>query len=236
MWGEIVPGLPFHATLEPEERTRLLEIARVFDAETRWEGCGGLELTPAMRVTIAAQAAFLLLGLEDRYFSEVESVFVYPSTYIRPGHVRATEEDIRALLGEAWLRGPVVLAWDSARGGALHPHDGRNLVLHEFAHKLDMEDGFIDGTPPIARNAYPRWREVFTREFERLREDAGKGRRTVLDPYGATNPGEFFAVATETFFEQGQRLRKEHPELYTLMREYYQQDPAGRPRAESRFE
>jgi Mlc titration factor MtfA (ptsG expression regulator) len=126
----------------------------------------------------------------------------------------------------------VVLSWDSARHGAYDPKDGRNLVFHEFAHKLDMLDGFVNGTPPLkSRNAYRIWSEVMTREFERLQDAAERRRATVLDKYGATNEAEFFAVATECFFERGVKLEKKHPELYEVLQGYYRQDPARRPRA-----
>ena len=132
-------------------------------------------------------------------------------------------------LGEAWLRGPVVLSWDDARHGALDPKDGHNLVFHEFAHKLDMLDGAADGTPPLTDQTQLRaWIQTMTREFLALRDDAESGRRTVLDTYGATNPAEFFAVATECFFEKAQQLRRRHLPVYELLKDYYQQDPAER--------
>ena len=131
-------------------------------------------------------------------------------------------------LGEAWQRGPVVLAWDAARGGALDPRDGHNLVLHEFAHKLDMLDGLADGTPPLGDRArFTAWVATMTREFEQLRAASADGRATVLDAYGATNPAEFFAVATECFFEKSRTLRDRHPALYEVLSDYYHQDPAA---------
>ena len=231
VWNEVLARLPFVGALERGEQERLLAIARIIASEKRWEACGGLELTEEMPVWVSLQAALLLLGLEHDHFRAVESIFIYPSAYLRPGSRRPEADAMEMILGEAWLQGPMVLAWDATQRGALHPHDGRNLVLHEFAHKLDMMDGLIDGTPPLARREdYARWREVCTREYARLLEDVEKGRKPVLDRYGATNVGEFFAVATETFFEKPEKLRRRLPELYSTLAEYYRQDPAARPR------
>ena len=199
--------------------------------EKDWEGCGGLEMTDEIRVTIAAQACLLILNIEHEYYRRVTSILVYPAAYKtmpsrgRDGVIREGQ----ANLGEAWLRGPVVLSWDDARRGALDPKDGHNLVFHEFAHKLDMLDGAADGTPPLAdQETLRQWVQTMTREFAALRDAAERGRKTVLDTYGATNPAEFFAVATECFFEKARQLRQRHPAVYELLKDYYQQDPAER--------
>ena len=199
--------------------------------EKDWEGCGGLEMTDEIRVTIAAQACLLILNIEHEYYRRVTSILVYPAAYKtmpsrgRDGVIREGQ----ANLGEAWLRGPVVLSWDDARRGALDPKDGHNLVFHEFAHKLDMLDGAADGTPPLAdQETLRQWVQTMTREFAALRDAAERGRKTVLDTYGATNPAEFFAVATECFFEKARQLRQRHPSVYELLKDYYQQDPAER--------
>ena len=199
--------------------------------EKDWEGCGGLEMTDEIRVTIAAQACLLILNIEHEYYRRVTSILVYPAAYKtmpsrgRDGVIREGQ----ANLGEAWLRGPVVLSWDDARRGALDPKDGHNLVFHEFAHKLDMLDGAADGTPPLAdQETLRQWFQTMTREFAALRDAAERGRKTVLDTYGATNPAEFFAVATECFFEKARQLRQRHPSVYELLKDYYQQDPAER--------
>ncbi len=132
------------------------------------------------------------------------------------------------VLGEAHdARGPVILAWDEARDAARRPGTGHNVVFHEFAHKLDMEDGVVDGTPPLSRELLPRWVEVCTDAFEALRE--GVDRRP-LQPYGATNPAEFFAVATEAFFDVPVVLERHEPALYEVLRDYFGQDPAARAR------
>jgi MtfA peptidase len=230
-WLPYLQTMPFYGRLDERGQQRLRDDLRVLIAEKEWEGCGGLVLTDEIKVTIAAQASLLLLNIEHEYFKDVTSILVYPSSYRtmpqqdRNGVVRQGQ----ANLGEAWHRGPVVLAWDAALGGALDPKDGHNLVLHEFAHKLDLLDGLADGTPPMRdRGEFTAWVKTMSDEFTRLRDAAANGRATLLDTYGATNPAEFFAVATECFFERGPRMSARHPALYSILRDYYQQDPAAR--------
>ncbi len=135
------------------------------------------------------------------------------------------EESVR--LGESWQHGTVVLAWDSVKRGALNYQDGHNVVMHEFAHQLDQEDGSADGAPILEMlSAYSAWSRTFSEEYEVLQNKALKGRKSVMDKYGATNPAEFFAVATETFFEKPAQLKKKHPELYQELQGFYKVDPA----------
>lgn len=236
IWEETLSRLPFVAGLTLDERRRLVDIARVMVAEKKWEACGGLTLSEEMPIWVSLQAALLILEIEHDYFRTVESVFFYPSTYVRPKRMRAGGDDLKAILGEAWLGGPTVLAWDATRRGALQPHDGRNLVWHEFAHKLDMLDGRVDGTPPLeGREQYQQWHEVLTREYEALKANVKRGRKTLLRKYGATNPPEFFAVATENFFEKAGAMKKKHRDLYDTLAMYYRQDPASRGRQRGRF-
>jgi Mlc titration factor MtfA (ptsG expression regulator) len=220
-WLPVLAALPFYRRLDPRGQQRIRDDLRVLIAEKNWEGCGGLVLTDEMRVTIAAQASLLLLNIEHDYFVHVKSILVYPSTYVHGG---------QQILGEAWFRGPVVLAWDSARHGAFDPRDGHNLVLHEFAHQLDLLDGLGDGTPPIrGSERYRQWVATMTAEFQALCDDFDEGRATLLDVYGATNPAEFFAVATESFFERSTARRERHASLYAVLHDYYQQDRASMP-------
>lgn len=220
-------------TLEHQERSRLEGIVQVMMAEKRWQGCGGLELEDRILVTIAGQAAMLLLGLEHDYYRNVRDILVYPHAY-QGGRGSQLEGGVvtdqpSQRLGEAWLRGPVILSWDAALQGARRPRDGRNVVYHEFAHKLDMLDGTADGVPPLEAPAdYPRWYRTMMREYKILQRDLERGRDGLLRPYGASAPEEFFAVAVEVFFEQGARLRREAPELYGVLRDYFRQDPAER--------
>lgn len=229
-------NVPHYARLNADAQKRLRDLVQVFVAEKHWEGCGGLALTDEMKVTIAAQACLLVLELPHRLYENVESIFVYPSAVMRPARqdgvfVRSRELLVSGptpLLGEAHHQGPVVLAWDRVLRDGLRPRDGHNLVYHEFAHKLDMLDGQADGTPPLASRAeQARWREVCERAFLELRARTQRGQPTFLDQYGATNEAEFFAVATEHFFDQPRALRKEEPELYEALRQFYRQDPAG---------
>jgi hypothetical protein len=228
-WRALLDPLRFYRRLDDVERERLHDILRVIVVEKSWEGIG-IEITDEIRVTIAALAALLVLGIEHDHFERVTSILVYPTTFENVWHgdgLIAPADP--SLLGEAWYRGPVRLAWDSVREGALNPEDGRNVVLHEFAHRLDMLDGYVDGTPPLSgAGAYANWTRVMTEEFVRLSRHARRGRRTVLDPYGTTDEGEFFAVATEAFFEKSAHMERKHPELYALLKGYYRQDPAAR--------
>lgn len=221
------------ATLTPRELDALRRDLQVFIAEKNWEGCGGLTLTEAMKATIAAQACLLLLGMEHDYFERVLSILVYPSAYRDPGEKYGRDGLIdpggEGRLGEAWYRGPVVLSWDAIHREARDQHATRNLVIHEFAHQLDFLDGYADGTPPLkSQEQSRRWQGVMTAEYERLIRDSQTGHASVLDEYGTTNPAEFFAVATEAFFVQPQRLQQRHPQLYVVLREYFGQDTAFR--------
>lgn len=208
-------------------------------AEKHWEGCGGLELTDEIRVTIAAQACVLLLHRESEYYPRVTSILVYPSIYIASeersvgGGIWEEGEEVR--LGHTHERmGVIVLAWDAALHGSRAYDDGVNVVLHEFAHQLDFENASTDGTPALdSRQDYVSWGQVLGEEFERLRRLDAAGIRSFLDSYGATNPAEFFAVVTEFFFERPVELRARHPELYAELKGFYRQDPAELPWPES---
>jgi MtfA peptidase len=223
--------------LDESERARLRQLVQVFIAEKDWEGCNGLVLTDEIRVTIAGQACLLVLNLEHELYGNVETILVYPSTFIP----RRVEDPIFATpgvvapmlpsLGEAHRRGPVILTWDAVRRSGRHPELGHNVVYHEFAHKLDMLDGAVDGVPPLDNRAeYERWERVCKAEYERLRALSDAGREGVLDPYGSTDPVEFFAVVTEAFFDVPLELAAEYPELYEVVSAFYRQDTAARER------
>jgi Mlc titration factor MtfA (ptsG expression regulator) len=219
--------------LPPADREELLGHARVLLEEKHFEGAGGLLLRDEIRVTIAAQAALLLLHRETDYFPRLVSIIIYPSGYVAhesaPDEGGIWSEGDESLLGHTQrdLRA-IVLAWDEVRAGAADPDDGSNLVLHEFAHQLDFEDGSTDGTPALDTGAQVRsWGRVMGDELEALQRAADAGERTLLDPYGAEDAAEFFAVATETFFERGAELRERHPRLYAELQRFYRQDPAA---------
>jgi len=225
-------NVPFYKALTKEERKRLEGIARILTEEKNWEGCGGLTMDEEIKLNISAQAALLILNLDHHYYQSVDSVLVYPSAFLVPQKQHAGGillEGTKPALGVAHHRGPVVLSWESARQGAYDPTDGHNVVFHEFAHKLDLLDWYADGTPPLeSRERYDAWKEIMTEEYQALSDRARKGRATLLDKYGATDPAEFFAVATECFFERPKPLKEKHPKLYDLLRNYYGQDPTSR--------
>ncbi|MBI5015220.1 MAG: zinc-dependent peptidase [Deltaproteobacteria bacterium] len=236
-WEEFLRrNVALYCVLEPEEQEELKKLVLVFVEEKSWEGCGGLELDDEIRVTISAQACLLLLGLPHNYYRNVESILVYPSTVVAPPREPGVFEQVRGplepeqpILGQAFAQGPVILVWDAVLRGGRHPKSGHNVVYHEFAHKLDMLDGAADGTPPLKdREEYRDWVAVCSREYLRLRELADRGQKTVVDAYGATNEAEFFAVATEQFFDAPVALHEHAPGLYRVLREYYRQDPAAR--------
>ena len=235
-WNTILERNVAHwKLLDDGERVQLRSLVQVFVAEKQWEGCGGLELTDEIRITISGLACLLVLSLDHVLYSNVKTILVYPSTVMAPGRQSALSSGITIqgpvipIYGQSIVRGPVVLVWDAVLRGAIHPERGHNVAYHEFAHKLDMLDGCVDGTPPLADHVqYERWVKVCTREYDELRRRTAKGQRTFLDAYGSTNPGEFFAVVTEYFFDKPLQMKRHHPELYSLLHEFYRQDPAGR--------
>lgn len=221
--------------LDDAERARLEDLIKVFLVDKDFEGAGGLTVAEDVKVTIAAQACLLLLGLDRDYYRDVHSIIVYPSAVLRRGPhgsallPGAVSEGAVPLAGEARLHGPVLIIWDQALAQARHPERGHNVVYHEFAHKIDMADGSADGAPPQPdRSSYRRAVQVLSREFEALRRQTEEGKPTLLDAYGTVNPAEFFAVATEYFFDRPVPLQRQHPELYEVLADFYHQDPATR--------
>jgi len=224
-------NVPYFAKLSEADRAELEGLVRIFLAEKSFEGCGGLELTEEMKVTVAAQACRLLLHRETDVYPGVDAILIYPGAYRAPTQTRAggvVIEGDQARLGESWTRGVVVLAWDHVKSGASQPADGQNVVLHEFAHQLDGEDGAMDGAPDLgARARYTSWAHVLGDEFEELSRKLHAGRASDIDPYGATNAAEFFAVVTEMFFEKPRAMKARHPALYGELAAFYRQDPAA---------
>lgn len=239
-WEEILSSrVWFDRVLEDYQRRRLRAWMQVFIPEKNWEGCGGQEMTEEIKIIVAAQAGVLMLGRDENYFDHVQSILVYPSAYRAPGEERANmivTEGGSPRMGEAWWRGPVILSWKHARQGGMLRSPGDNLVLHEFAHQLDMLNGsLIDGTPPMESQAQlDRWVEVMTPAYEKLVRDCrSRHGHPVLSCYGATNVAEFFAVATESFFTDAVDFRIHLPDVYAAMSEFYGQDPAEWPRISS---
>lgn len=227
-------NVPYFRHLPAELQTRLKGLTTVFLEEQTFEGCAGLKITDEIRVTIAAQASVLMLGIDNiSYFYEgLRSILVYPKSYIakvkRTKNSFFVEEGFQPRHGEAWSHGNVVLAWDEVKRGASDIHDGHNLVFHEFAHQLDYEYGATNQTDlPNDESSYLSWAWVISNEYSNFLKALQEHRHTLINEYGAKNLAEFFAVVTEYFFEKPAELRKNHPELYQQFTEFYRQDPAS---------
>jgi len=226
----LIDRLPFVANIPLAEREQLKFLIKVFLADKKFYGCAGQEINDDIRVTVAAQACLLLLNQDRTPYPDLDSILIYPSTFVATREVAnelgLVSTNHIAMLGESWSQGKVVLAWDNVKKGVMNLQDGQNVVLHEFAHQLDHESGSTNGAPVLnTRGAYRSWAHVFSEEFEELQKDAVRGRHSLLDHYGATNPAEFFAVATETFFERPKEMAAYHQELYQQLKDYYKLDP-----------
>lgn len=223
-------NVPLYKRLPEELRTRLHERIAKFVSTVRFEGNNGLELTDEMILTVAAQACLLVIHREGIPYPGLKVVYLYPSTF---SSIRKSVDAMGVVtegrvhrLGESWDSGTIVLAWDSVEQGALNIHDGDNVTFHEFAHQLDHEDGPTDGAPGLpSKAAYRSWAKVFSASYADLLDKTATGKKSVMDTYGATNPAEFFAVATETFFEKPVQLSRKMPDLYQELMDYYGLDP-----------
>ena len=232
LWSSIIENnLPILLYLSPDERKRLKGHIQVFLTEKQFIGCRGLQVTEEMKLIIAAVACLLLLNERAQYFPKLRSILIYPSAYIvtetiSEGKYVFTERNV-ARLGEAWLKDQLVLSWEQVKQDTVNWQDGLNVILHEFAHQLDQEDGRADGVPILSSNSdYLIWSQVMSQASEQLCEDVAQGRNTVINSYGGTNPAEFFAVVTETFFEKPHQLLSHHASVYQQMQMYYKLDPA----------
>ena len=224
-------NLPLYSKLPPELVLRLHEKIGQFVATTYFEGCGDLELTEEMILTVAGQACILPLNHSGPPYPNLKTVLLYPSTFRSIVRERdelgiITEREVNRL-GESWSNGTVILAWDSVEHGARNIHDGKNVTMHEFAHQLDQEDGNTDGVPYLdSHEAYRTWGQVLSDGYSQLVDHTERRKKTVLDKYGATNIAEYFAVATEAFFEKPRQMQRKRTEVYNELRDYYQLDPA----------
>ena len=218
-----------YALLPAAEQARLRDRTRIFVAEKQWVGCGGLAVDEEMKVAIAAQACLLVLGLpHEYYYDRIRTVLVYPDTYLHSADENHGLE--KQIAGEYWHRGPVIVSWKNTRD---RMEDRGNLVFHEFAHHLDDIGGEMDGMPPLENAEQERrWLQVVDEEYDRLTKRAEQGEPALLSYYGAKSLAEFFAVATECFFERPVPLEKQHAELYGVLRDFYRQDPARWPWSE----
>ncbi|NVD70880.1 zinc-dependent peptidase [Duganella sp. BJB1802] len=223
-------NIPVYLRMDAGLRQQLQRLVVQFLHQKKFIGCEGLEVTDEMAVTIAGQACLLLLNRPTKVYPALHTILVYPGAFVArraevgPGGVVTPGH--QSMLGESWDDGRVILSWDDVRRGAVDWTDGHNIVLHEFAHQLDSESGRANGAPYLGNPAsYREWSEVLERDFQHLRHSAMYRQHSVMDHYGATNPAEFFAVATETFFEKPYQMAEHHAELFAEFLKYYRVDP-----------
>lgn len=222
--------VPYVAQLPAQRQLQLKRLMQVFLAEVPFIGCQGLQVSETMRVVVAAQACLLLLGRGRAGFEGLRQVLLYPGPFVvqrsERGDAGVLHEQRQVLAGESWSQGQVILSWPDCLDGAADPHDGRNVVIHEFAHQLDQETGAANGAPPQPLGDDPtRWAKVFQAAYTRLRRQTDAGVQGLISPYGATSPAEFFAVVSEVFFEQPQALARQEPAVYAELQAYYGVDP-----------
>jgi len=227
-------GALLYKRLSEPDREELQGHIQVLVSEKNFEGRNGLAMNDDIRVTIAAEACLLLLHRDTDYFPGLSSIVVYPGEYLAPfreaddSGVVTEGTDRRS--GESWEQGTLVLSWEDVLTAGGDGEWAYNVVIHEFAHQLDAEDGVTNGVPLLSnRSSHRHWQRTLVEEYERLREEESRGLTTVLDPYGAESPAEFFAVATESFFENPKALKSRHLALYEELTRYYRQDPANWP-------
>ncbi len=223
--------VPIYRRLPDSLKKQLQGHIQIFLAEKQFIGCAGLEITAEIKVTIAAQACLLLLNRDTDYYPDLHYILVYPSAFVVNQEVRdeagVQTTKRRVLIGESWDTGKVILAWDEIQYDTQNMNDGENVVIHELAHQLDHESGHTNGAPLLGtQSAYLTWARVLKREYRKLGDQIARGEETVLDGYGLNSPAEFFAVATEAFFEKTSQLKLQHPELYEQLRSYYKVDPS----------
>ena len=231
-WVRVLKSnVSIYSLLSHKLREELHGRINIFLDEKNFVGCAGLQISDEIRITVAGNACLLLLGRDKRCFPGFTSILVYPDTYVAKevkydGQVEINDDSVRA--GESWRRGPVVLSWADVMRGSLDHSEGHNVVLHEFAHKLDEENEIMDGLPVLRESSdYTEWAEILSKEYESLLIRVDKGTNTVIDEYGAVSPSEFFAVVTESFFEKPVQMKNELPDLYQQLRKFYDLDPAS---------
>ncbi|QBG37302.1 zinc-dependent peptidase [Litorilituus sediminis] len=230
-WRKILQArMPYFRLMPADLQLQLKQHIQVFLAEKQFIGCNGVKINDDIRVTVAAQACLLLLNRKTDYYPKLKTILIYPSAFIKEqlttqaDGVQFAQKSV--LAGESWDFGKVVLSWQDTIEGALIPDDGRNVVIHEFAHQLDQENGRANGAPILAKGQnYSDWSAAFLAQFNQLQRQAAFGEQSLFDHYGATNPAEFFAVASEVFFEKAKAFHQQFPELYQQLRQYYQVDP-----------
>ena len=242
-WRDILKRrVPYVRALPADLQLLLKQHIQVLVAEKAFIGCDGLEITDEMRVTIAAQACLLILNRPRGYYPNLRQILVYPGSFVvqreHTDGAGVSHQGRQVLAGESWSEGQVILSWRDTLQDAATPDDGRNVVIHEFAHQLDQETGSANGAPVLARREYyARWAQVLGAEYQQLQARAGRPDRrgyededsqdddSLFSDYGATDPAEFFAVISEVFFEQPKRMADEHPALYQELARFYRLEP-----------
>ena len=230
-WRQILrQRMPLFGRLPPDIQQRVKKIAQILIAEKPFIGCAGIEISDEMRVLVSAQAALLLLGGRGAYFRNLRQVLIYPGAFVvdrlAPDAAGLAHETRHVLAGESWQQGQVILSWDDVLAGAADPADGRNVVIHEFAHQLDQDHGRANGAPWLGRReAYARWSAVLGAEFAQLHQRIARDEPGLIEAYAASDAAEFFAVVSELFFEQSAQLAEAHPALHAELARYYGVDP-----------
>lgn len=223
-------NVPYFYSMPADVQLQLKQHVMVFLAEKHFFGFKGIEVNDEIKVTIAAQACLLLLNRKTNYYPKLKSIYVYPAAFVTRHEAKdaagVLQNKPRVLSGESWELGKVILSWKDSKQGALVFNDGHNVVIHEFAHQLDQETGAANGAPFLRHKNKKCWSHVLAAEFEKLQDKAKRGEPGLLDHYGATNPAEFFAVASEVFFERPQEMKQYHSALYSQLKGYYQINPA----------
>ena len=223
-------NVPLYTRLPKELRELLHGCINYFLDEKVFVGREDVVITDEIRFVIAANACMLVVNRDMKYFPGFETIIIYPDAYVArevsyEGLVEVHRDSIRA--GESWYRGPIVFSLADVVRGSGNEQDGHNVVLHEFAHKLDEENGIMDGLPVLQKSThYKEWAEVLTQEYDDFLDRVGRGKNKIIDEYGAVSAPEFFAVATESFFEKSKQMKKRLPALYQQLQRFYGLDPA----------
>jgi len=230
-WRTILKkNVPYFYSMPADIQLQLKQHVMVFLTEKKFFGFEGVVIDDEIKVTIAAQACLLLLNRKTCYYPKLKSIYVYPAAFVTKHESRdaagVLQNRPRVLSGESWELGKVILSWKDSKQGALVFNDGHNVVIHEFAHQLDQETGMANGAPFLKHKNNRCWSQVLASEFKRLQQQAASGEPTLLDHYGATNPAEFFAVASEVFFERPNEMKRQHLALYEQLQGFYQVNPA----------
>ncbi len=230
-WRDVLRRrMPAFAQLPPDVQWRVKKQAQVLMAEKPFIGCAGLVVSDEMRVLVSVQAALLLLHRRSGNFANLRQVLIYPGAFVvdrvTPDSAGLAHDTRRVLAGESWQQGQVILSWDDVLAGAADPHDGQNVVIHEFAHQLDQETGAANGAPGgLGQARRQRWARVLGHEYALLQQRLARGETGLIGAYAATDAAEFFAVLSELFFEQPAQLAASHATLYAELALYYRADP-----------